>query len=101
MKVFPIFKFKHGKRSAIGIKKYDGGDEDLVKVLEIHSGNDTSGTLIECMDSYLNFRNMFFVGGGVYNDVFHQLVYSLVELHVHEEIFYYHATSRIDFHNQF
>ena len=45
--------------------------------------------------------NMFFGGRGFHNDVFHQIVYIIVELHVHEDSLYYHDTSGIDIHNPF
>ena len=55
----------------------------------------------DCADGYLYFRNNFFGGGGVYNCIYHELIYSIVELHGHDDGMYYHPTSRIDFHHPF
>ena len=50
---------------------------------------------------YFNIINMFFSGGGVKNNIVHQLVYGLVKLYVHEDSMYYHATYEIYFYNTF
>ena len=72
-----------------------------MEVLDRKISDDTSGPLLDCEYGSINFRDAFFCGGGVHNKIFHQLVYSLVKLHVHEDSMYYHATSGIDFHNLF
>ena len=59
-----------------------------MEVLERHSGNDASGTIFDCVDGSLDFINMLFGVRGVHNDIFYQLVYSIVELHVHKNSFY-------------
>ena len=67
----------------------------------MHNGNDASDPLLDCAYGSINFRNIIFGGGGVHNGILHQIIYSFVELHVHEDSFYYHDASGIDFHNPF
>ena len=54
-----------------------------MEVLERNIANDALGPLLDCVDGFLNFGNVFFGDRGVNNDIFHQLIYGLVELHVH------------------
>ena len=72
-----------------------------MEVIERHSGNYASCTILDYEYGSLNFSNVLFVSGGVHNENFHQLIYIIVKLHVHEGNFNYNDTSRIDFHNQF
>ena len=72
-----------------------------MEVLQSQIGTDISGPLLGCSDGYLNFSEVFFVSGGVHNDIFRQIVYSLVDFHVYEDGLYYHDTSGIDIHNPF
>ena len=72
-----------------------------MEVLEKHSGNYSSGPLLDCADGSLNFSNILFGRGGVHGGIFCQLVYIFVEIHIHEDILYHHATSGIDFNNLF
>ena len=54
-----------------------------MEVLERNSDNDATGPIFDCADSYLDLSNMFFGVGGVHNEILHQIIYSLVKLHVH------------------
>ena len=72
-----------------------------MEVLESNSGDNESGHILDCADGYINLSEVFFGCGGVHNGIFYQLVYIIVELHVHEDSMYYHATSRIYCHHLF
>ena len=70
-------------------------------VLEIHGGEKTSGYLFECVGGLFNLSSMLLSDGDANNDSYHQIIYGLVKLYVHEESLYYHATSEIYFYNSF
>ena len=72
-----------------------------MEVLEQHSREDALITLFDCADGSLILRNLFFGGRGVHNEIFLHLIHSIVELHVHDNSLYYHATSGIYVHNLF
>ena len=70
-----------------------------MEVLERHSGNNASGNLFDCEDISItiNFSKMFFGSGDVHNKNFHQLIYSIVGIHFHDDRFYYQDNSGINF----
>ena len=64
-----------------------------MEVLERDSGDNASGIILDCEDGSINFRDVFFGCRGLHNGILHRLVYSFVEIHVHEDTLYYHITS--------
>ena len=65
------------------------------------SGGDASGPFFKFAYGYFDLINILFGDGGAHNDIFHQIIYSLVELCFHDFIFYYHANSGIYGHIPF
>ena len=71
-----------------------------MEVLESHSRNDASGTLIYCADGSLILGKLFFCGGGVHNHILYQFIYSIVKIILHKDSFPHHTTYGIDLHNR-
>ena len=68
-------------------------------ILEWHGAENSSGYIFHYVDGLFNISDMLFSSGVVKNIIVHNIVYGLVNIYVHEGSMYYHATSRIDFHN--
>ena len=87
--------------SDIGLKIHNVSNDKLAEIFEVHGDDDALDSFFLSVDGLLNLGYMLFSGVGVENYIFHQFVYGLVKLHVHDYILYYNVTSEIYFHEPF
>ena len=72
-----------------------------MEALEFHNVEDYLGSRFDYADGYFNFGYIFFGGGNFNNNIFHQLIYSLVKIQILEDRLYYHDISEIYCHKSF